>query len=229
MDSFMKKKDDQNKKLVVKVCISEWSNASRDKRELSVCRELGADVKVVAKGNPQDKGRLDNVAGFDVYRLSARPIRVFPVVCNRIVSIFTWAKYVYGMNADIISGHDITGLTIAWLSNFFKTKSQKAKLIYDSHEFEIGRNVQRNIFQIWVITAWERFLIGKSEFMIVVNDSIADEVVKLHKLKKRPVVVRNIPPHWNVDEEECRIVREQFLADFDRAGGGTSHVPRSNL
>ena len=34
---------------------------------------------------------------------------------------------------------------------------------------------------------------------MMVNDTIADEVQKLHHLKERPEVVRNIPNYWNLD------------------------------
>lgn len=40
---------------VVKICCSEWNNESRDKRELSICRELGMGIFVVAKGSYGDK------------------------------------------------------------------------------------------------------------------------------------------------------------------------------
>ena len=209
----------QQSKLLVKICINKWENASRDKKELAVCRDLGADIKVVAKGNSDDSGRVEMVEGYEVHRISTRPVKWLPSSLNRIISILTWAKYVRDMHADIISGHDITGLTIAWFSNILLPKNKKAKLVYDSHEFEIGINIKRNRFQIFMIALWERYLIGKSEFMIVVNDSIADEVVKIHKLKKRPIVVRNIPSNWTIDEEECKKVREQFLADFGIVGG----------
>ena len=53
---------------ILKICTSDWKNASRDKRELSVCRELGMDVAVLAKGNVDDKGRVDEVDGFKVLR-----------------------------------------------------------------------------------------------------------------------------------------------------------------
>ncbi|RKM57890.1 glycosyltransferase [Butyrivibrio sp. CB08] len=216
---YRKEDDSSCGTLVVKVCINEWENESRDKKELSVCRELGAKIEVVAKGDIGDYGRVENVDGYEVHRLSSRPVKFLPSSLNRIISVFTWARYVHLLQADIISGHDIIGLTIAWISNWFSKENNKAKLVYDSHEFEIGRNVKRNRLQKWIITKLERLLISKSAFMIVVNDSIADEVVKIHRLKKRPVVVRNIPPRWTVNEEECRYVRSKFLSDFKRAEG----------
>lgn len=198
--------------LVLKICISEWKNASRDQRELSVCRELGADVKVLAKGSGRGRGvSVDHVAGFEVYRLSARPFNYLPISLNRILSVLMWAAYVRKMRPDIISGHDLGGLTIGWLSTFFLKQSKRPKLVYDSHEFEAGRSASRSRLQTKMIVYWERFMIKRSVFMIVVNESIADEVVKLHRLQERPVVVRNIPPKWDVDQKVCAEIRAQML------------------
>ena len=41
----------------------------------------------------------------------------------------------------------------------------------------------------------------------MVNDSIADEVQRIHGLRERPVVV-DIPNYWNIDES---VKRERIL------------------
>ena len=79
--------------LVLKICGSDWNNASRDKRELSAYRELGCDVLVMAKGEPGDRARPDEVDGFPVLRYSTRPLGTHvPNAVNRVVSIFQWAR-----------------------------------------------------------------------------------------------------------------------------------------
>lgn len=203
---------------VLKICIGTWENASRDQRELGVCRELGADVLVLAKGDANDRGREDIINGFPVRRYTTRPYKYFPVSINRIVSIFQWAKYASTLDANIISGHDIGGWTIGWLSRFYNRKN-KPKLVYDSHEFELGRNAKRSKLQISLIKFWERKVIKDSVFTIVVNDSIADELVKIYNLKERPVVVRNIPNRWDIDQSVCKATRQELLKTFQ---GGTS-------
>lgn len=203
---------------VLKICTGTWENESRDQRELGVCRELGADVFVLAKGNAEDYGREDEVNGFPVRRFTTRPYAKLPVSINRIISILYWAKYTSTLDADVISGHDIDGWTIGWLSRFYNRKN-RPQLVYDSHEFELGRNVKRSGLQIAAIKLWERKVIKDSAFTIVVNDSIADELVKIYKLKDRPVVVRNIPNRWDIDEKVCKETREELLKLF---GGGVS-------
>lgn len=198
---------------VLKICPSEWVNASRDKRELSVCSELGYKTAVLAKGDPKDKGREDNVDGFTVYRCSTRPLGArIPAPINRLASLFTWAKYVRKLEPDIITGHDIKGLFIGWLSNRFTL--HRSKLVYDSHEFEIGRNANRGKVQVWGVTRLERFLIKRCAFSIMVNDSIADEVQKIHRLKERPIVVRSTPEKWSINPEEVAERRAEYKKEL---------------
>ncbi len=47
-------------------------------------------------------------------------------------------------------------------------------------------------------------------FSIMVNDAIADRVQEIHGLADKPVVVRNIPSFWAIDEQRCRERRVDF-------------------
>ena len=53
----------------------------------------------------------------------------------------------------------------------------------------------------------------RSAFSMMVNDSIADAVMNLHCLKEKPVVVRNFPPKWIIDENEIEKRRNAFLSE----------------
>lgn len=202
-------------KRVLKICCDFWDNPSRDSRELSVCRELGMEAMVMAKGQPGDSFRKEEVAGFPVYCFSTRPLGTarFLNPLNRVLSLFIWGRKARKFHADIITGHDLSGLFVGYLSNL--GNSHKAKLVYDSHEFEIGRAIKRNHFQIWGIMHLERFLMKRCAFSIMVNDSIADEVQRIHNLKKRPVVARNTPSYWELDPSETTRVRSAFLKELD--------------
>ena len=195
---------------VVKLCIGEWDNASRDKRELGVCKELGFDASVIAKG---DETHLDGyVDGFYVKRFQTRLFGEGTfVLANRIAASLKLAKDLRRENdISVLSCHDLIALAIGYLSNIGKAK--KAILIYDSHEFEIGRNIQRSKMRKKFIVCLERFLIKKCAFSIMVNDSIADEVKRIHHLKKRPIVARSTPELWEVNCDVCSKEREKMLA-----------------
>lgn len=196
---------------VLKIVCGTWENASRDKRELAVCRELGCDVAVMAKGNPGDDGRKDNESGFDVYRFSTRPLGTASWLnpLNRALSLWIWGRKAARFEANIISGHDLTGLLIGYLCNI--GRRHKAKLVYDSHEFELGRNTNRGAFFTWCTGRLEKFLMKRCAFSMMVNDSIADEVQRIHHLAVRPVVVRNIPTYWTLNAEKTAETRQEFL------------------
>ncbi len=202
---------------VLKICWDPWENESRDKRELSVYRELGNDVLVLAEGGLDDKGRGDIVESFPVKRYSAKPFGInAPKRMNQISSWFTWARYARTLNPDIISGHDFIGWTIGWLSTRFK--KNKPLFIYDSHEFELGRNVKKNKLRHALIRKWEKYIIRNSAFSIMVNDSIADEVQRIYKLETRPIVVRSTPNYWSIDEKVCEETRREFMNEFEKSG-----------
>lgn len=200
-------------KKILKISCNTWENASHDKRELSVCRELGADVAVLAKGRNQDKGRQEYVDGYLVYRYTTKPLKTIAII-NKVLSLVLWALFIKKIEPNIISGHDIDGLFIGWLSNCFIPRNRRAILIYDSHEFELERNVKRGKIQKILIKRLEKFLMNKCAFSIMVNDEIANEVQKIHKLKERPIVVRNTPSYWNINEEECLKKKKQLKKEL---------------
>lgn len=204
----------------LKITCIKWENASRDKRELGVLKELGVDVFVMAKGENSDKGRCVDIDGFNVYLYSARPLGDAKILrpVNKIMTFWAWSLYAARINADIISGCDIPGLLIGYLSNIGKGKNKKAVLVYDSHEFEIGRAGKRCILHTWIIARLEKFLMKRCAFSIMVNDSIADEVQRIHKLRRRPIVVRSTPDCWEIDETECRKTRQFFQLSFMNQG-----------
>lgn len=205
-------------KLVLKIVLSAWVNESRDKRELSAVKEMGADVLVLAKG--EKSGITELVDGFDVYRMSTRPLgNKVPKSISRFISIFTWAYRARKLSPQVISGHDLPALLIGYLSVIFTPKGKRPKLVYDAHEFEIGRNTKRSRSALWMVLLLERFLIHRCAFSIMVNDSIADEMKRIHKLKYRPVVVRSMPENWKLDDKVCKEVRQELFQYFGGEAG----------
>ena len=59
----------------------------------------------------------------------------------------------------------------------------------------------------------------------MVNDSIADEVQRIHRLKRRPIVVRSIPENWTIDDKVCQETREKLLNTAGKSGGDSADVP----
>ncbi len=209
-------------KTYLKIVPNDWKNASRDKRELSVANELGYQVKIIAKGERNDKYKKDLVDGFVVYRFSTRPLKLPELFnpLNRIITAFQWGYYVRSFNADIISCHDLIALLIGYMSTLFISLSQKPILIYDSHEFEIARNTKRNKIHKFFIKKLEGFLIHKTSLNIMVNDTIAEEVQRIYGLVKKPLVIRNIPNYWTLDENEIIKCRNDMMSHLNITESG---------
>lgn len=203
-------------KTLLKIAVQDWVNASRDKRELSAAIEAGFEVRVMARGAPGDRFRRDEVEGFEVYRFSTRPLAggrlLLPV--NRLISLFSWARCAGRFDADVISGHDFIALFIGYLSCCLRPKEKRPKLVYDSHEFELGRSAGRGGPALFIIKHLERFLIKRCAFSVVVNDGIADELSRIHGLAVRPLVVRSTPGLWQTDEAVCVGVRLGWLKEL---------------
>jgi len=197
-------------KKFVKVVPVEFINEARDNRELQAVHEIdNINIIVVAKGSGNN---VIKRSFYEFHTLTTRPLRCAPVKINRIISFFLWARYIRNLRADIVSCHDISALAIAYISSFLLYK--KPKLVYDSHEFEFGRNSKRSKFASWCVLLAERFLIKRCAFSIMVNDTIADAVQKLHKLKERPLVVRNMQNCIEVDGAVVQQHRERYNALF---------------
>lgn len=199
-------------KKYLKIVFNEWMNASRDKRELSIARELGYTIQVLAITKKTKQVFSENIAGFEVLRIPTRKYGygTLGVLFGRIDAMIQYVKLAYKEQADIISGHDYIGLCVGYLANCFQRKNKRAKLIYDSHEFELYRT-ERSFVRFMLVKMIEGFLIKRTDVNMMVSDSIADEVKQIYQLKRRPVVVRNIPSYWELDENKICEIRKKFL------------------
>lgn len=193
---------------VLKICAGTWSNESRDEREMSVYGSLGAETAVMAKGDRCDCGRMDNVHGFAVYRYSTK----FggPSALDKVRSLRFWARHVADIKPDIISGHDVPGMGIAWLYARHLPQAERPFLIYDAHEYEPARNTMRSRLRTKMVCRIEKFLIGKCNLMIVVNQTVAKEYKKYYDLRLLPLSVRNIPPEAEREPQASAAVRMKY-------------------
>ena len=188
--------------------------ASRNRREICAALEYGYTVSVFSMDTSREGTLLPEHVEIahdgEIYFDYSTPKwkRIFLLLRNYIVLIIRTAK----LNADVLSCHDLSALHMAYLATWWKRK--RPKLIYDSHEFELGRIGSRTNLQNVYVKHLERFLIRRCAFSIMVNDSIADEVQKIHKLKQRPIVVRSTPEKWAVDPEETKKKRRELLDRF---------------
>ena len=188
--------------------------ASRNRREISAALECGYQVSAFSRDTSRENTLLpDSVDimydGEVLFNYSTpKWKRVLLILRNYIVILVRTTR----LDADVLSCHDLKALNMAYWGTCWKRK--KPKLIYDSHEFELGRNAKRSRLQRLWIKWQERFLMRRCAFSIMVNDSIADEVQRIHKLKQRPIVVRSTPEKWIIDTSEIQRVQAEFRKVF---------------
>lgn len=187
-----------------KVMLCPFDSDSRSKRECAVVHEVGFDVSIY------DTSLIKGVFMHSDYHHYPTPDKFQGGILGRAVKFVKWGYKIRKGNYDLISAYDISALLISWLSNFGKSKKTKAKLIYDSHEFEFGRNTTRASWVSWIVVRIERFLMKRCEQSIMVNETIAKEVQKLHKLETTPIVVRNMAPYTIVDTKKCLTRRTEI-------------------
>ena len=92
--------------------------------------------------------------------------------------------------ANIYHAHDFNTLPVA----FWASRKHGAKLIYDSHELYVDRNLLQPPTRIkkYLLKRLECYYIRRSSAVITVNEAIANELAKRYKVKV-PNVVMNTP------------------------------------
>lgn len=194
------------------------SSASRNKRELNAAHEYGYDCYCYCDYTNKDKNET-----FDDFTVVAakhnRPSRemkkikrVFLIIRN----VFIHMSELKDIKPDIVSCHNIYGLAVAYFAYLFKSKKNKPKFIYDSHEFEL-RKKKRNKLAFWFIKTLEGFLIKRCAFSIMINEGIADGVEKIHNYNYNRIIVRSTPDYWNIDSNISKEMHDEFCEKLSAA------------
>ncbi len=197
---------------VLKIVCGSWINESRDKRELSVVKTLGAEAFVMAKGDVGDDFKKVSIDGFDVYCFGTKPLgnNRFLGFPNKALSILNWALKAKKFNADIYSCHDIGALFIGWLSVLLTPKAKKPLLVYDCHEYTLGLKPYENKNKKKIIAIAEKFLMKKCVFSIMVNDTISEKVQRQYNLSEKPLSIKNTPEKWVLEKEKVQTIRNEI-------------------
>ncbi len=196
----------------LKVVGTEWKSATHDQRELKVAKELGYETLVIATKKEARAIFQEKVDEFDVIRIPTRRYgdRTIGKLCGRIWAIFSMIHEVRKVNADIISGHNFEGWLIGYCG---RSKRKRAKLIYDSHEFELYQDGSTKT-RYHIIKRIEKFIFKHTDLTYTVTDGIATELKKIYQLKDKPLVVRNIPEKIEFDRSNVKKYRIEFMANL---------------
>lgn len=202
---------------ILKIATYDWKNASRDKRELSTYQEMGHEIIVLCKGNDDDRLREDSVDGYNVLRLTTKPLgNKCPTFFNKIINLYTWVKCVIKISPDVISGENIQGALVGALAKSI-IKLKKVKLIYDAHEFHIYDAVESDIKRFF-LKVIERFILKSASFTIVVNDSILNGMKNIYKFNWNAVVVMSMPLLATIDYSKVKDIRDYYNSKINVNG-----------
>lgn len=112
---------------------------------------------------------------------------------------------------DVIHCHDLNTLPAA--VELRGSICPKAKLIYDSHELYPFQIDDREYEQRW--SAIERRHIGQADAVITINESVADELVRLYRIPKPDVIYNGYGMLRSVEPAS----EQEFLQHFAASGG----------
>jgi glycosyltransferase involved in cell wall biosynthesis len=175
----------------VKIAMLLQRTSRFDNRVLREARSLadaGHAVTIVELA-PGPRGAVPVADGVD--RLSALPPprikRVVPFKLHRLVSGFAIARAAARLRPDVVHAHDVAMLPSGWLA----ARLARALLVYDTHEFALGVAYRTRAFAL-LVRIVERLFVPRADAVITVSDGIARRLETIYRLRRPPVVVRNV-------------------------------------
>ncbi len=179
--------------------LNNFIHDARVHKEAASLAAAGHDVTVYAlwdAGLPQEEVR----SGYHIRRMRLKSRRLRGGGFAPLAKYLEFAARVLPIllheQPHAVHAHDAKPLPIAWLA----ARRSGARLVYDAHELETGRNFGSTRLAGVYRRLWpwpERVFIRRTDAVITVCDGIADELVRLYRIP-RPVVVRNCPPRKEI-------------------------------
>ncbi|MEW5987751.1 MAG: glycosyltransferase family 4 protein [Chloroflexota bacterium] len=178
------------------IVFNTFTHDARVQKEAKTLVTAGHQVLVLAvsgRGLP----RQEVVDGVEVQRVSLSSRRWFRSTLTQGIKYLEYSgrtlRAALAWRADVYHAHNANTLLIAYLA----ARLRRARLVYDAHELETGRNwgssnVPPPLRRLWALP--ERLVIGRADAVMTVCDSIADELARLYRIP-RPFVVRNVPEY----------------------------------
>ncbi|HAP00606.1 MAG TPA: hypothetical protein DCQ93_01660 [Bacteroidetes bacterium] len=126
------------------------------------------------------------------------------------------ARRIASYNFDVIHCHDHLMLN---LGAMVKELNPKTILVYDSHELfhswplNFTTRNPYTIFKSWFVRRWqinkEKKYGNDIDFLVTVNQSLADNLKKYFGIKPEPVVIRNVPVNERIESRNY-VIRQKF-------------------
>lgn len=200
----------------LKFALREFDIEPRDTREMEAAADLGMEVFLVCTKmkymRPEVRSRLTVIEYplMDYALVKMKPKRWYYI----IMDWFRIAALIVELHPDIISAHDYIALLVAYISVRKCKGTSQPKLIYDSHEYELGRR-HRTQIRRFLVKSIEGFLIRRSVLTIVPCEPAADRLQQVYHLAKKPVVIKSTPNRWILDNQKVYNIRQMLRSRFN--------------
>ncbi len=157
---------------------------SRVQREASALGAAGHQVCVLELGPVSpDAATMDGYARRSVLpRRGRRPGRL-----GQARSLLSFVGAVVRLRPEVVHAHDVAML----LPGIVGARLVGAGVVYDTHELATGVPYRERLWA-GLVAALERLFVRRCAAVITVSDGIADRLVELYRLPRRPIVVRNV-------------------------------------
>lgn len=215
----------------LKISLYPFQSNSRDARELETAEEAGfKDIEILTFSGEKGQSMAEK-ANWKHTFINRRPLGNSSLgrVLGKMITSILFVLKARAIHAQVLSGHDLLGLLIAYLASLGRRK--KTALIYDAHEYELGRATgkPRSSSKKRWIARLEKFLIKRSTLTISVNQSIAEEMEKDYQMTFPHVIARNIPVRRTIDKNLRDRVRKSVREKLKLKEGAPLLLYHGNL
>ncbi len=203
---------------IKKVCMvvsNPFVNDSRVLREAQSLASNGYDVTVFATEGGEFKEE-ERIGKITVKRLRVKNYALIHLKFWKAYTVFyKLVKIVSAEQAAIYHSHDADTLLMCFLA----ARKNRAKLVYDFHEYWRAKNYfSKNFFEfIWTrlvkkyeYRLIERLIAPQANALITVNHSLAEEFQKDYPVKERPLVLFNTPSYVPQDKLLPSLLRHKI-------------------
>lgn len=181
---------------VTMIVLNNMAHDARVRKQARTLANAGHQVTVLALKDDSVPA-TECIDGFEIMRISLASRRWGLGATARLIKLVEYllrcSLVALQTNAQVYHAHDANTLPIGWLA----ARLRRAALVYDSHEFERGRNWGASnlpaLFRhIWVLP--EQLLIRRADLVITVSTSIAEQLRQIYRIQ-RPLVILNCPEY----------------------------------
>lgn len=179
-----------------KICMLVANDVTSDPRVTKEARDLAKDWEVTVVGLNIGNNRPDaeQVDGYSILRGTSagakRKASNVSKMLRKATGMLKIAKLALKQKPAVFHAHDFEMLPIAYIA----AKLKRCKLVYDSHELWIEQRSDFPKWFKWLVKKIEGFLIRRTDLVITVNESIAEELRKRYRLSRQPTILHNFTP-----------------------------------